>query len=290
MSDMYFKRLPDKSTPLIPGNLDKLNDIKVSPTEPTTNEKVWIQKGKNLFNKKNYLGYFWFSSDGTLYATGDNHIVTNFIEVKPNTQYTFSINTAIYLSIRGYDNNKNHVETFFDNTAQTITFTTGENTYFVRVGIGNGLNYINNNIQLEQGSTSTEYEAYIEPVVWLKNDNGVYEPFYKESEMNKVPEIITTETGIAEKYPDGRLVQRGNYSIEALEVNTGAFKNVTLPIPFIDNTYSVSINKTSGGSNGFAGVADAFIRDPNIIYFTHWNFIGYADPISYCWIAIGRWK
>lgn len=52
MSDMYFKSLPDTSTPLIPSNLDKLNDIKVSPTEPTTNEKVWIDNINNIIKAK----------------------------------------------------------------------------------------------------------------------------------------------------------------------------------------------------------------------------------------------
>ena len=34
--------------------LDKLNNVVISPTEPTTGEEVWIKKGKNLFNKSNF--------------------------------------------------------------------------------------------------------------------------------------------------------------------------------------------------------------------------------------------
>jgi hypothetical protein len=46
-------------TPLNDTNLNQMQanmekaGVVVSPTEPTTNEKVWIQKGKNLFNIKN---------------------------------------------------------------------------------------------------------------------------------------------------------------------------------------------------------------------------------------------
>lgn len=58
MSDMYFKSLPDTSTPLIPTNLNKLNDIKVSPTQPETGEKVWIDDENNIIKTKNDDGTF----------------------------------------------------------------------------------------------------------------------------------------------------------------------------------------------------------------------------------------
>lgn len=58
MSDMYFKSLPDTSTPLIPSNLDKLNDIKVSPTQPETGEKVWFKTDNNSILVKNEDGLY----------------------------------------------------------------------------------------------------------------------------------------------------------------------------------------------------------------------------------------
>lgn len=157
-----------------------LNEVIISPTEPTTNERVWLKKGKNMFNKNAFSSYVWFNSDGSTYSTNDNHIISEYIEVKPNTQYTFMLNVDAFISIRGYDKNKNQTETYIDSTAQTITFRTNENTFFVKVGIGNGLNYINNSIQLEPGEVATSCEEYIEPTILVKNSNGVFEEFIKK--------------------------------------------------------------------------------------------------------------
>lgn len=52
MSDMYFENLPSTTTPLTAENLNKLNDIKVSSTQPSTGEKVWF---KNSTEKKIYI-------------------------------------------------------------------------------------------------------------------------------------------------------------------------------------------------------------------------------------------
>lgn len=287
MSDMYFKSLPDKSTPLIPDNLDKLNDIKVSPTQPTTNEKVWIQKGKNLFNAATNIearGFCRLCTDGIL---GQN---TSFcsvkVKVKPNTIYVTSSNIIYteWSNLCYFDKNMNFISG--DNyNGENKVFTTPENCYYITIALLNTYTWF----QLEQGSTATEYEAYIEKTIWCKNDNGVYEPFYNESDFK--PEIITTETGIAEKYPDGRLVQYGDYTTDAINGNSGYNKNIILPVPFIDTTYGISITKTAGGVGGFATVGDSVFKSRDVLYFTHWNFVeGTTEPLSYSWTAIGRWK
>jgi hypothetical protein len=73
MSDMYFKSLPDTSTPLIPENLDKLNDIKVSSTEPSTGEKVWIQNTDD---------------DKKIYVKNDDGVYEEFIKNEED-EYTY---------------------------------------------------------------------------------------------------------------------------------------------------------------------------------------------------------
>ena len=101
MSDMYFKSLPDKSTPLIPTNLDKLNDIKVSPTQPTTNEKVWIQRGNNILNLSNFKTQtingvtFTNNNDGTITINGTANVSfgVNFVKVNIEAkQYSLANN------------------------------------------------------------------------------------------------------------------------------------------------------------------------------------------------------
>ena len=84
MSDMYFENLPSTNTPINATNLNKLNDIKVSPTEPSTGEKVWIKHTGNLFNKNNYItvaGYIGF-----------------VLNLEIGKTYTLSSNNSLYVA------------------------------------------------------------------------------------------------------------------------------------------------------------------------------------------------
>ena len=177
MSDMYFKSLPDTSTPLIPSNLDKLNDIKVSPTQPETNEKVWIQKGKNLISPSNIFKGYDIEENTTDLTVYGNGLTTGWIQVLPNTTYTLSGGNRCRFQFK----NDNGVVTYGGaNATNPYSFTTLADTKYVRIYF---YDYYNASItypelpevQLEQGSTATEYEAYIEPNIWCKNDNGVFE-------------------------------------------------------------------------------------------------------------------
>ena len=92
-----------------------------------------------------------------------------------------------------------------------ITFTTDE------TGVQNVFAYVNrsatttastytvtfNNVQLEQGSKATSYEAYIEPQIFVRNSNGVYEEFTKKSE-----EVYSTEEVKIGTWIDGKTVYR----------------------------------------------------------------------------------
>ena len=192
MSDMYFKSLPDTSTPLIPSNLNKLNDIKVSPTQPETNEKVWIQKGKNLIKIP-----FTESNKKTITATSNDFTEeTNYsVYLEGGKQYTISFKTDGEV---GSSTSENTVELFLlkeRNSAleyyqigtnpKTITIGTSGN-YYVRFDVNkNGATRSFWDIQIEQGSTATDYEEYINKKILCKNDNGVFEEFYNEKDKIK---------------------------------------------------------------------------------------------------------
>lgn len=183
MSDMYFKSLPDTSTPLIPDNLDKLNDIKVSPTEPTTNEKVWIQKGKNLI--KNFLMHYQLT--GTGLTPDDYCATTDYIEILLNTDYIFSnsLNTpagGIYV----FDKNKVFLERIsIDNNLAVININNLNAKYITILTWATNIDDLQW-MQLEQGPTATEHEEYIEKAIYAKNDNGLYEKFYSEDALNSM--------------------------------------------------------------------------------------------------------
>ena len=144
----------------------------VSPTEPTTNEKVWIQKGKNLFNKDTALIGFWVKNGQPEYTPDKlTNVLSDYISVKPNTTYTISgCIIGLWTCVYSYNENKTYYdEIAYTNTSEILTFTTGENDYYIRVAFGEGLPNIDL-IQIEEGSTATEYEAYVDKKI---NIDGV---------------------------------------------------------------------------------------------------------------------
>lgn len=175
--------------------------IIVSPTEPINNEKVWIQKGKNLFNKNNVVPGT-LESDGSV-AYSDTYSTSDFIPVVPGKTYykglTSSGRVKLYYEDKSpYSDGNRDMENFYPEHAFTIP----ENIYYIRFTITNG---VLDTFQLEQGATATEYEAYIEKAIYVKNDNGVYEEFYKEPNevviSGTLPSTIDTE--IEMSLPDG---------------------------------------------------------------------------------------
>lgn len=187
-----------------------LNDriVKVSPTEPITGEKVWIQKGKNLFDKSNVsFPCCWLATDGTIQTTVNQDAVSEYIKVTPNTIYTISgFANNQYFALHSYDENKNHSNMIYADTLTNgvnISFTTGENDYYIRIAIN--IFDVSNNIQIEKGSTATNYEPFIRKI-YIKNDNDEYEEFYNEEEHNK--QVYSTEEQVIGTWIDGKPLYR----------------------------------------------------------------------------------
>ena len=123
--------------------------------------------GKNLFGDPTWGSRL--NDDGTSIST-ESMFVSQFISVKPNTTYTFSYISGVigqYRRICGYNNK---TETSFTALIAkinrpsggvggeyiTISFTTDTNTNYIRVS---GFNS-DTQIQIELGSTATEYQPY----------------------------------------------------------------------------------------------------------------------------------
>lgn len=162
-------------------NLEKLQNniekssVVVSPTQPTTNEKVWFKKGKNLLNKNNYvvdeLGYVGF-----------------VVNLEYGQTYTLSSNLPIIAKFAKSSNLSGETvgpQNWIKFTSWT--FVAGKNTgnylnNVVYIGINekefqkNVKAYSNYNIQIEPGSKASAYEAYIEPTLLVKN-GSIFEDF-----------------------------------------------------------------------------------------------------------------
>ena len=181
--------------------------VAVSPTQPETNERVWIQKGKNLiipFNKtaviSNDNDTFTFQADLPISWYG----CIAKAELEANTEYTISCSNSIGYGRIGlstmpeggpdsYKPDTNLGEdilhllnasktsaTFISNKKQTVYL------MYCSDNPRENLSSFTTSLQIEQNPTATEYEAYVEPKIWCKNDNGVFEEFCNESEMNKI--------------------------------------------------------------------------------------------------------
>ncbi len=65
-------------------------------------------------------------------------------------------------------------------------------------------------LQLEQNSQATSYEAYIEPQIFIKNSNEIYEEFIKKQE-----DIYSTEEQVIGTWIDGKPLYRKTLSLTA---------------------------------------------------------------------------
>lgn len=186
--------------------------VVISPTEPTTGEEVWIQKGKNLFNKDNlYIPYDYDTKISIL----DTGIRATAIKSVGNSRYA-----AIKLdkNLLGKTINLSSIITKSSTNSPYLAlfFGTDEKPFLQSANIGLGqtgstkgtlpnqfpdgcnglylLAYVNTNgtyqvgdyvdytnLQIEIGESATSYEPYINKKIHIKNDNGDYEEFYDET-------------------------------------------------------------------------------------------------------------
>lgn len=186
-----FEDLPSTNTPINAENLNQIKDnlVVVSATEPTgdNREKVWMQKSKNMININNLRAGF-VSGTGILETQQTQaEMRSDYIKVKSNTQYTFSIIDTVdtfenWFGVGEFTNSKTFIKRNVESnsSATKITFTTSDTTNYIVVSARNLANATK--IQLEQGTTVTEHEEYIDPAIYVKNDNDVYEEFYKTNE------------------------------------------------------------------------------------------------------------
>ena len=125
--------------------------------------------GKNLFDVSKRTNGKWLSpTDGSL-IDGDYYSVSDFIPIKRGVHYVSSSDGQIghdydesYYCI--YDSDKNFVQSIKLN--DHINFDSNINGY-LRTMLNNGA--LDKNIQIEEGSTATEYEPYTGETITVTN-------------------------------------------------------------------------------------------------------------------------
>lgn len=210
-----------------PINQDNLNGMQtniekscvaVSPTQPTTNEGVWIKHSKNLVDRnKISLGYL--SDKGVLLEqTINKECTSDFIEIDNTKKYSLSISnyTVVsgethWLAISTYDKNHNFIarNVKYESTSYTISSSELANVKYIRIST----RFFDNNIkiQFEQGEP-TSYEPFVEKEIYVKNSNGIFEKFVNVEDTGwRKLEIINGIAYSNEQIPQirriGKLVQ-----------------------------------------------------------------------------------
>lgn len=155
------------------------DDLIVSSVEPTglNRKKVWMQKGKNLYDKNKSTDAIALNVDTGKTLTFDGRTTSDYIEVQPNTQYVVSVNgKASTVNACMYDSNKDYIRGIVAATIKTTS-----DTKYIRFYHNTTLK---EGTQFEQNSTATEYEEYIEPKIYIRNDTNVYEEFINKEKKN----------------------------------------------------------------------------------------------------------
>lgn len=145
------------------------NSVIVSATEPTGDDrkKNWFQKGINLFDGKSELGSI--STTTGLNETSETIYRTiNYLQVVASTNYIVTAG----ITVRYFFYNSSY--TFISTSTTSSTFTTPSTCKYVRMQV---TGTFSSTFQIEQGSTASTYEAYVEQKTWILNDNDVYEVF-----------------------------------------------------------------------------------------------------------------
>jgi hypothetical protein len=170
--------------------------VVVSPTEPTgdNRKKVWFKWSNNLLNYNDLTNLainFGVKVDGeNVYSTATsdsrewNYNNSNWFVTLPAGTYNFSLSYSKQSTNSGaglgiYLKDKRIVFEQTQNISNyNYTFILDkESKVGIMLKIYDGIL----KIQIEQGSKATTFQPYVEPQIFIKNSNEVYEEFIKKN-------------------------------------------------------------------------------------------------------------
>lgn len=180
------------------------------------------------------LSHIEFKDGCRMWDSGEKINLENIyglkIPVKGNIQYVSSSDAEIS-NLCFFDKNMNYLSGLTYNT-ENKTFTTPLNCSYITLAVSSTFIYF----QLEQGSTATAYEEYIEPKMYVLNNNNVYEEFIKKEELNSIAwtDTITANTGyeisgycikFKNRYSGYMLIKNLNSTFNGEQIEIGNFKS-----------------------------------------------------------------
>lgn len=203
---------------LLQSKLEK-SVVAVSPTQPTTNENVWIKKGKNLFD--NTFIQMRDDAPSTTRVEGKKIPLENVFDTPQAVSLSNNLNLSTYkwsVNIKtntggNYDYDSGWIEnannwTVSQSRISEFMSRGNPQIYFVIAKKDETNIYVsemnNYNFQIEVSTTATTFEPYVEKEILVKNDNGVFEKF----------SLLTYETNIIEL--DSSVISGGTLRYEKM--------------------------------------------------------------------------
>lgn len=247
------------------------DSVIVSPTEPVGNDrrKVWFRKGKNKFNPNDKTnGYL--NIDGN-FTSATDWTCSGFIEINSN-KYILSANTTARRVIWcEYDGSMNIIGTRHEVAYGNPIAIVSVNTKYIRVCFNDGTA---TDIQLEQGTTATTYEPYVEDKIYIKNNNDVYEEFIKKQE-----EVYSTEEVKIGTWIDGKPLYRkvinatptisnSSYQTISIKHNISDLKNIHKCNAFLHNTGNTRTYILPAETSATKAIGISEINSTNIIMYS----------------------
>ena len=165
----------------------------------------------------------------------EEYFVSDYIKVYPG-QKLYKSGSSAGTSNCFYDENKNFIS--------TVRLVGG----VISVPTTNSISYMRTNgpltdldsIQITSGDTQSTYEAYIEPKIFIKNDNNIYEEFIKKQEEN-----YSEQERIIGTWIDGKPLYRKVIIINNIALNKGE-NTIAHGISNIDKGIKISCFNYSG--------------------------------------------
>lgn len=197
MSRIRFENSPSINTPINAENLNKLNNVVISPSEPTTGEEIWLQKSNNLLKFEDFtttVNGITFSMKNqilTISGTATAYTQGGYIPIKKTLEETETLTVEVDGSgvtpMVAYSFNGQY--TYLNLTTVELKQDTYINQIYFIISEGTTVN-ATVKLQLEKGSGYSGWQPYIEKKIYTKNDNGAYEELINTSAINSlIPQI-----------------------------------------------------------------------------------------------------
>lgn len=250
---------------------------------PKGNTEQTTYTGKNLFDINSITeGKFYYIDQNKIVGNA-NWNMSDYIKVNGNTNYIASyIKSTNYsqLNYSYYGENKNLLGGVgASSNTDNYSILTPANAYYIRLGYRNNGDYILSNIQLEQGSTATEYEPFVggspspspdypQPIEVVTGDNTINihgkNLFNKDSVVGGFVNADGTVGGDTNAYKTSDFI--------SIQPNTAYYKtNTASPRTKYFDSNKQPLNTTTYQDISIGGSAGTFTT-PNNAYYLRFSY------------------